>query len=272
MEDTVLQKKYDDLLGILKSCGSLAVAFSGGVDSTLLLYAAREALGDKVTALTACAPSFPLRESMEAEEFCRKLGISQKTFYFDPFTVPGFEKNPPDRCYLCKTALFSTFQKLREEEGLAALAEGSNLDDMGDYRPGLRAIAELGVRSPLKEAGLTKAEIRELLKAHDIPVWDKPSYACLASRFPYGDTITAEKLRLVELAEDFLLARGFRQLRVRMHGTLARLEVLPSDFEKIMEKEMREDIDRYFRKIGFSYVALDLRGYRTGSMNEGLTK
>ena len=185
-------------------------------------------------------------------------------------SVEGFSQNPPDRCYLCKKALFSNIQRLAAENNLACVVEGSNMDDNQDYRPGHRAIAELGIRSPLRDAGLTKAEIRELSREMGLPTWDKPSYACLASRFVYGETITPEKLSMVEQAEQLLMDHGFRQMRVRVHGNLARIEVPMEDLDRIMEETLRQAVTARFRELGFSYVTLDLAGFRSGSMNETL--
>ena len=265
-------EKLEALKAALVATGGIAVAFSGGVDSTFLLAAAREALGDRVLALTARAPFIAPRESAEALDFCAEQGIRQIFADVDMAAIPHFAENPPDRCYHCKKALFTALGALAAAEGITVLAEGSNVDDQGDYRPGLRALAELGVLSPLKAAGLTKAEIRLLSREMGLATWDKPSFACLASRFPYGETITLEKLRMVDRAEQLLLDRGFPQMRVRLHGTLARLEVLPEDIGRLAAEPMRSEVAAALKEMGFSYVTLDLAGFRSGSMNEVLGK
>ncbi|MBQ3424910.1 MAG: ATP-dependent sacrificial sulfur transferase LarE [Clostridia bacterium] len=262
------EEKYQRLLADLSALGSVAVSFSGGVDSTFLLWAAREALGDRVLAVTAASCSFPRRELDEAKRFCLEKGIEQVIVRSEELEIEGFRNNPPDRCYLCKKELFGKILTIARERGMAAVAEGSNLDDEGDYRPGLRAIRELGVESPLKKAGLTKAEIRDLSRQADLPTWDKPSFACLASRFPYGESITAEKLAMVDKAEQAVLDRGFSQVRVRIHGNVARIEVPAEDLDRLMAA--RGEIAAAVHAAGFAYAALDLDGYRTGSMNEVL--
>lgn len=263
----MLEKKYQTLLGMLQSLGNVAVAFSGGVDSAFLLRAAKEALGEQVMAITAQSPAFPESEARDAQEFCECYGIRQITFSFDSLKIPEFRSNPRDRCYHCKKALLTEMRLLITENGFDTLAEGSNMDDTGDYRPGMRAITELGIISPLKEAGFFKEEIRALSHSLGLSTADKPSYACLATRIPYGDEITREKLGRIEQAERLLHELGFRQARVRVHETLARIEIMPEQFEKIMQSDIREKITRQMKAYGFSYVSLDLQGYRTGSMN-----
>ncbi len=268
-----LNQKYEDLKRRIAMLGSCAVAFSSGVDSALLLYAAKEALGSKAVAVTAIAPFFPERESDESRSFCKEIGVDQVILEINPEDIPEFESNPKDRCYHCKLNLFNNFMDFAASRGLSAVIEGSNADDVSDYRPGMKALAELDIKSPLKEAGLTKDEIRTLSKAFGLPTWNKPSFACLASRIPYGEKITRDKLSIVESAEKYLLELGFKQFRVRFHeelngGKLARLEVLPGDFARFESAEFRNDIYDRFKGLGFSYISLDLKGFRSGSLNE----
>ena len=262
-----LHDKYDHLISYLKSLGSVAVAFSAGVDSTFLLKAAQEALGENAVAITAQHASFPARENHDAEEFCHLLGVKQIVAKIDQLAIEGFKENPKDRCYICKKALFTTLLTLAHENGFKYVAEGSNMDDLGDYRPGLKAIEELGIKSPLREAGLTKSEIRSLSEEFGLPTWNKPPFACLATRIPYGEEITEEKLNRIDAAEQLLFDLGFPQFRVRMHGDIARIEIERPFFDKILEPEISYRIYEHFTKLGFRYVALDLHGYKTGSMN-----
>ena len=265
-----LHEKKQYLENYLRELGSVAVAFSSGVDSTFLLKVAHDALGDKAVAVTARSRSFPARELDEAKAFCQSEGIGQIIVESDELSIEGFRQNPKNRCYLCKRELFTKFRDLAREQGFACVAEGSNLDDDGDYRPGLIAVAELGIKSPLREAKMTKEDIRALSRELGLPTWDKPSFACLATRFVYGETITEEKLSMVDKAEQRLLDLGFRQVRVRVHGDIARIEIERSEFEKIIRPEISSQLDRYFRELGFLYVTLDLGGYQMGSMNKTL--
>lgn len=265
-----LQEKYNILKDYLKSLGSVAVAFSSGVDSTFLLKVAHDVLGDQAVAVTARSCSFPERELKEAEAFTSANGIRHLIVDSEELDIDGFSQNPVNRCYLCKHELFYKMQGIAEENGIKEVVEGSNMDDNGDYRPGLTAVQELGVKSPLRYAELSKSEIRELSKELNLPTWEKQSFACLSSRFPYGETISPEKLKMVDEAEQLLLDLGFRQVRVRHHGTLARIEITEDQFEKIMTGEIRNLINSRLKEIGFTYISLDLGGYRTGSMNETL--
>lgn len=260
-----IETKRAALKNYLRELGSVAVAFSSGVDSTFLLKTAHDVLGDRALAITAVSTFFPKRESADAENFCAAEGIKQIIVKVDQLEIDGVKYNPPDRCYLCKKFLFERIKKIAAENHCAYVVDGSNTDDVGDYRPGMRAIDELDIKSPLRHVGLCKREIRMLSKELNLPTWDKPSFACLASRFVYGETIDVEKLSMVERAEEFLMKRGFRQLRVRIHGRLARIEIEPSDFERLMA--IRAELNEKFKALGFQYVTLDLQGYRTGSMN-----
>ncbi len=255
---------------LLRDMGSVVVAFSAGVDSTFLLHVAHDELGSRLVAVTIKSHSFPRRELDEAEAFCRAEGVRHEVIETDELSIAGVADNPPDRCYHCKKHLFGKIVAFARENGLSVVAEGANLDDDGDFRPGRRAVRELGVRSPLHEAGLTKEDIRVLSRCMGLPTWRKQSFACLASRFPYGDRITVEALERVERAEQWLMdaGLGLEQLRVRVHGDLARIEVDKGSIPRIAARS--GEIATAFNEFGFTYVTLDLQGYRMGSLNDAL--
>lgn len=261
--------KYEQLLGILSGMGRVAVAFSGGIDSAVLLYAAREARGGEVLALSATSAFFPQREAAASRAFCERIGVQQQFVAFDCLAVEGVAANGPDRCYRCKRALMALLRDAAGAAG-AVLVEGSNASDAQARRPGAVALAELGIASPLAQAQLTKADVRAVARMLGLPEWDKPAAACLATRFPYGQPLTEEGLRGVEAAEQVLHDEGFSQVRVRAHGNVARVEVLPEQMERMLDGPRRERVYASLRALGFDYTALDLLGYRLGSADEVL--
>jgi len=265
-----LASKYESLKRILAKTGGVVVAYSGGVDSTLLLKAAVETLADRALAVTAVSETYPAEEVEEAVCLASELGARLRRLHTDELDMEEFASNPPERCYYCKGELFGKLLEIAREEGLPVVVDGSNVDDIGDFRPGMRAAAQLGVRSPLLEAGLTKADIRELSRALGLPTWDKPSFACLASRFPYGHRITRAELAQVAAAEQALRGLGLKQVRVRHYGQTARIEVPQDSIELVAAAENRTRIVSELRRLGYLYVTLDLEGYRTGSMNAPL--
>jgi uncharacterized protein len=263
-------RKKQALLEALRNLDSLLIAFSGGVDSTFLLAVAHEVLGSKVVAVTATGPFYPSREALEAIDFARQRGIEHLVIPSEAGNLPAFQANPPDRCYHCKAFLFTKLTDIAEQRGIRHIAHAANVDDTGDYRPGSTAAEEAGALAPLLDAGMTKEEIRLLSREMGLPTWNKPAMACLASRIPYGEPITEEKLKMIEEAETFLASKGFRQFRVRCHGSLARIEVEKEDISRITAEPLRETIVSKLKEIGFLYVSMDLEGYVTGSLNRAL--
>lgn len=264
----LLDEKLELLKDIIREKESAAVAFSGGVDSTFLIRVAKEVLGDKLIAVTATSSTYPERELNEAIKYAKDFGVKHIIISSEELDIEGFASNPKNRCYYCKKELFTKVKEVALENGVEYVFDGSNLDDNGDYRPGMLAAKELLVISPLKEAGLTKKDIRDLSKEYGLATWNKPAFACLSSRFPYGNKITLPKLKMIDKAEQFLLDMGIRQVRVRHHGEIARIEVAPEEREKFFNIEFMDKISSKFKEIGFIYTTLDIAGYRTGSMNE----
>jgi uncharacterized protein len=272
LDPAVLREKEQKLLGILRGLGRVIVAYSGGTDSAYLAWAANEALGGNALAITADSASVPESHKRDAEQFARDFGLRHEYVTSYEFENPLYSANNPDRCFHCKDEMFQRLEQVGRERGIPHIIYGVNVDDLGDYRPGQNAAANRNVRAPLVEAGLRKAEIRELSRLAGLPTWDRPAAACLASRVPYGTPVTVETVKTVERGEEAIKALGFRQFRVRFHGDLARLEVAPEEMPKAFTMEMAGRLTSIFKDLGFHYVTLDLQGYRQGAMNEALKK
>ena len=269
--DRILSAKHGQLKKVFEAMGKVLVAFSGGVDSSLLLKVATDAIGrENVLAVTALSPLYPERELAAAKSMAGTLGVRHLLIESNELEIEGFSANPPNRCYYCKKELFEKLLDLAKGEGIRFIVEGSTLDDEKDHRPGRAAVRELGVRSPLQDALLTKEDVRKLSRGLGLPTWDKPSFACLASRFPYGEEITPDSLKKVDEAEEFLFSLGFKQVRVRHYQKLARIEILKEEMGRLIDPELRERVVSRLKKIGYAYVTLDLQGFRSGSMNEVL--
>jgi uncharacterized protein len=266
----VVQTKAGTLTEILAGLDSVLVAYSGGVDSAYLAWAARQALGDRMLAVLADSPSLGEFQRQHAIEFARTFDIPLEVIRTEEFDNPEYVQNAPDRCFHCKDELFGNLSAMARERGFAAIIYGVNADDVHDFRPGHRAAAEHGVRSPLLDAGLTKAEIRQLAKEAGLPVWDRPASPCLSSRIPYGTPVTIQNVKMIESGEDAIRGLGFRQFRVRHHGDLVRIEIAPDELEKALDPQMAQKLASIFRALGYKYVTLDLEGYRSGSLNKVL--
>ncbi len=268
----LLQTKVDRLYDQLQDYKKVIVAFSGGVDSTFLAEAAQNALGENALAVTAISDSYPVREMRAAQDIAKQIGIRLETVHTKELDLEGYASNPTNRCFFCKTELFDRLQPIAEKYDVGTIIYGAIPDDVGDHRPGMDAAKKMGIQAPLIDVDLTKAEIREISKEWQLPTWDKPAFACLSSRFPYGMRITRELLRQVDAAEQFLYDLGIRQFRVRHHGELARIELDAEEINLLRQKETRKQINLYFNEIGYGHVTLDLQGYRSGSLNEGIKK
>jgi len=264
--------KYEKLKQILGEMGKVLVAFSGGVDSSLLLKTAQDVLDDRLLAVIASSATYPEEEQKEAAKLAEFWGVRYKIIHTDELDNPEFVKNPPTRCYFCKNELFSRLKEMAEAEGIPYVCDGANKEDLGDFRPGSQAAKELGIRSPLQEAGLVKDEIREISRWLGLPTWDKPSLACLSSRFPYGTEIDLDSLKQIAQAEAYLRSQGFKQVRVRHHGQIARIEVESEEIEMLLDPDFRRTLAVRLKSYGYSYVTVDIEGYRTGSMNETLDR
>jgi uncharacterized protein len=270
VDDEAAARKYDRLVALVRDMRQVVVAFSGGVDSTFLARASRDALGERAVLVTADSETYPAAELEETRRLAGLLGMRHEVVRTRELDNPDYARNAPNRCYFCKEELFNRLEPLARVAGGAQLIYGANMDDLGDHRPGMEAARAKGVRAPLIEAELWKAEIRELSRGLGLPTWDKPSFACLSSRFQYGDRITAEKLRQIDAAEAFMRSLGFREFRVRHHDRLARIELAPAEMERLWQDGRREAIVARFRELGYLYVSLDLQGLRSGSANEVL--
>ena len=265
-----LSNKYKKLKEILASFGDLLVAYSGGVDSSLLLQVSHDVLGKKVLAVIAQSKTYTKEEGNSAVKYAQKLGVRYQVIHTDEFNDERFISNPPERCYYCKKELFSRLSSIAKIERIKHIADGSNVSDLSDYRPGAKALNEYGIKSPLRDAGFKKDDIRKLSRELKIPAWNKPALACLASRIPYGTRISSDVLGKIENGERFLKGLGFKQVRVRHHGDLARIEVDKCDIASLVEDGTADKIDKKFKSLGYHFVTIDLEGYRTGSMNETL--
>jgi uncharacterized protein len=270
MSSSGLDSKLDHLRAIFAPMGNVIVAFSGGVDSTFVLKVAHDTIGDRVLALTTTSPTMPEQDRFSALEMAARIGARHLLIESNELEIPGYAQNPLNRCYLCKHNLFTVCEAKAHELGIETIVDGLNLDDLHDYRPGIKAASELRVRHPLVEAAMTKADVRELSRALDLPTWDRPASPCLSSRFPYGTTITEENLRMVERGEKLLHANGFKVARVRYHGEVARLEVEADEIPRLLDPAIRDRVDAELKRIGFRFVTVDLKGFRSGSLNEGI--